>query len=63
MIRAASPSISALEKKYVLDALVNGWGKNMNKYIDLFSNNFKKYLEERRINHKATSAIHLLCML
>ena len=37
MIRAASPSITALEKKYVLDALVNGWGKNMNKYIEIIN--------------------------
>lgn len=61
MIRAASPSISALEKKYVLDALVNGWGKNMSKYIDLFSNYFRKYSGKKYVltTQSCTSAIHL----
>jgi perosamine synthetase len=61
MIRAASPSITNLEKKFVMDALTNGWGANMSNYIDLFIKNFKKLCGKKYILTTAncTSAIHL----
>lgn len=60
-IRSAYPSITQKEVSYVNDAIKYGWGKNMNNYIEKFSNNFSKYIERKYVlcTSHCTAAIHI----
>lgn len=43
-ISYAKPSITDIEKKYVCDAIENGWGSSCYDYIYKFQDSFKEYL-------------------
>jgi len=43
-ISYAKPSITDIEKKYVYDAIENGWGSSCYDYIYKFQDSFKEYL-------------------
>lgn len=55
------PSITQLEKDFVLDAMSDGWGANSNKYIEMFELEFKKHLgvEYAISTSSCTGAIHM----
>ena len=61
IIRSAHPSITNQELKYIAEAAKNGWGSKMNKYLDEFSNTFRKHSGKKYIlaTSHCTSAIHL----
>ena len=64
-IDVSGPSISNLEKKYVLDALSNGWyGKNKYYYVEKFEKDFAKFHKRSfaLMTPNCTSAIHLLLL-
>ena len=47
-IRSAFPDINLEDINAVKGAIKNGWGKNMNKYIDKFEQKFSKYVKMMR---------------
>ena len=60
-IRSAFPDINLEDINAVKGAIKNGWGKNMNKYIDKFEQKFSKYVNKKyciSVSH-CTDAIHL----
>ena len=64
-IEVSGPSISNLEKKYILDALSNGWyGKNKYYYVEKFEKSFAKFHKRNfaLMTTNCTSAIHLLLL-
>ena len=64
-IEVSGPSISNLEKKYILDALSNGWyGKNKYYYVEKFEKSFAKFHKRHfaLMTTNCTSAIHLLLL-
>lgn len=44
LILTAGPSISYREKRYVLDAVTNGWNNHWNDYIKKFEKKFAEYI-------------------
>jgi perosamine synthetase len=60
-ISSAGPSITELEINYVTDAIKNGWGNNMNGYIDRFTSKFSEYVDLPYClpTSHCTDAIHL----
>lgn len=44
MILTAGPTIGSNEKKYVADAVINGWNNQWNKYLNEFESEFAKYV-------------------
>ena len=44
LILTAGPSISYKEKRYVLDAVTNGWNNHWNDYIKKFEKKFAEYI-------------------
>ena len=55
------PSIKELEKKFVYDAINNGWGDHCYDYIYKFQNAFKSYLNTNHAiaTSSCTGALHL----
>ena len=47
MILTAGPSITALEKKYVNDAVSNGWNRNWNNYLSKLEREFKSKHQQK----------------
>lgn len=62
MILTAGPSITKLEKKYVNDAVSNGWNNNWNNYLIKLENRFKEYFKVRYAipTSSCTGAMHLI---
>ena len=62
MILTAGPSITKLEKKYVLDAVSNGWNNNWNDYLFKLEESFKKYFKVKYAipTSSCTGAMHLI---
>ena len=62
MILTAGPSISKLEKKYVADAVSNGWNNNWNNYLIKLEEKFKKYFKVKYAipTSSCTGAMHLI---
>lgn len=60
-IPSAGPSITSLEIDYVTDAIKNGWGANMNGYLDKFTLKFSEYIDLPFClpTSHCTDAIHL----
>jgi perosamine synthetase len=60
-ISSAGPSITSLEIDYVTDAIKNGWGANMNGYLDRFTSKFSEYIDLPYClpTSHCTDAIHL----
>jgi len=60
-IAYAKPSIGELEKKYVCDAIENGWGESCYDYIYKFQDSYKKYLDVKYAiaTSSCTGAIHI----
>lgn len=60
-IPSAGPSITSLEIDYVTDAIKNGWGANMNGYLDKFTSKFSEYIDLPYClpTSHCTDAIHL----
>lgn len=44
IVHYAKPSITDLEKKYVLDAVTNGWGAHCYKYVEQLEKEFAGYI-------------------
>ena len=57
----SKPSIGELEKKYVCDAIENGWGEKCYDYIFKFQDSYKKYLgvKHAMATSSCTGAIHI----
>lgn len=57
----SKPSIGALEKKYVCDAIENGWGEKCYDYIYKFQDSYKDYLgvKHAMATSSCTGAIHI----
>jgi perosamine synthetase len=57
----AQPSITELEKKYVCDAIENGWGASCYDYIYKFQDSFSNYLgvEHAIATSSCTGALHI----
>jgi perosamine synthetase len=57
----ARPSITDLEKKYVDDALINGWGEHCYDYIIRFEEAFRTYLGVKHAiaTSSCTGALHM----
>ena len=62
MILTAGPSITKLEKKYVADAVSNGWNNNWNSYLVKLEERFKKYFKVKYAipTSSCTGAMHLI---
>ena len=62
MILTAGPSITKLEKKYVADAVSNGWNNNWNGYLRKLEEKFKKYFKVKYAipTSSCTGAMHLI---
>lgn len=60
-IAYAKPSITELEKKYVCDAIENGWGASCYDYIYKFQDAFKEYLDVKHTlaTSSCTGALHI----
>lgn len=60
-ISYAKPSIGDLEKKYVCDAIENGWGEKCYDYIYKFQDSFKSYLGVKYAvaTSSCTGALHI----
>jgi dTDP-4-amino-4,6-dideoxygalactose transaminase len=58
------PSITSLERKYVADAIANGWGERCYDYIYRFEAEFAKYMNANHAlaTSSCTGAIHLALM-
>ena len=48
-IRSSHPSITNTEIKYVNKAIIDGWGSNMNLYIDEFKRFFSKFVKKKYV--------------
>lgn len=57
----AKPSIGELEKKYVCDAIENGWGDHCYDYIYKFQDSYKTYLNVKHAiaTSSCTGALHI----
>ena len=64
LILTAGPSITNLEKKYVNDAVSNGWNENFNGYLIKLENAFKKFFNIKYAlpTSSCTGALHLILM-
>jgi perosamine synthetase len=62
LILTAGPSITSLEKKYVNDAVINGWNNNWNKYLLKLENSFKKFFKVKYAipTSSCTGGMHLI---
>ena len=62
MILTAGPSITKLEKKYVYDAVKNGWNNNWNNYLNKLEYRFKEYFKVKYAipTSSCTGAMHLI---
>jgi len=62
MILTAGPSITKLEKKYVADAVSNGWNNNWNNYLIRLEERFKSYFKVKYAipTSSCTGAMHLI---
>jgi perosamine synthetase len=61
VIPSAGPSVTNADIQMVLEAVQSGWGKNMNRYLDQFSEEFRVYTGKKYclpVSH-CTAAIHL----
>lgn len=60
-IAYAKPSITELEKRYVCDAIENGWGSSCYDYIYKFQDAFKEYLGVKNAlaTSSCTGALHI----
>lgn len=60
-IAYAKPSIGELEKKYVCDAIENGWGEKCYDYIYKFQDSYKNYLGVKHAiaTSSCTGALHI----
>lgn len=61
-IHIAGPSITEVEKYYVMDAMDKWYGKDAYYYVELFEQEFAKYIGRKYclMTPNATSAIHLV---
>ena len=57
----SKPSINKLEKKFVKDAIANGWGDKCYDYIYKFQDSYKKYLKVKYAlaTSSCTGSIHV----
>ena len=57
----SKPSIGELEKKFVCDAIENGWGDSCYDYIYKFQDSYKEYLDVKHAiaTSSCTGAIHI----
>tara|TARA_Y100000389_G_C17418184_1_gene495022 strand:+ start:34 stop:1155 length:1122 start_codon:yes stop_codon:yes gene_type:complete len=64
LILTAGPSITNLEKKYVYDAVSNGWNENFNGYLIKLENQFKKFFKSKYAlpTSSCTGALHLILL-
>jgi len=64
LILTAGPSITNLEKKYVNDAVSNGWNENFNGYLIKLENTFKKFFKMKYAlpTSSCTGALHLILL-
>ena len=64
LILTAGPSITNLEKKYVNDAVSNGWNENFNRYLIKLENTFKKFFKMKYAlpTSSCTGALHLILL-
>ncbi len=64
LILTAGPSITNLEKKYVNDAVSNGWNENFNRYLIKLENTFKKFFKIKYAlpTSSCTGALHLILL-
>ena len=64
LILTAGPSITNLEKKYVNDAVSNGWNENFNGYLIKLENTFKKFFKMKYVlpTSSCTGALHLILL-
>ncbi len=62
MILTAGPSITALEKKYVNDAVSNGWNRNWNNYLSKLEREFKIFFKSKFAipTSSCTGGMHLI---
>lgn len=62
LILTAGPSITGLEKRYVYDAVSNGWNNNWNDYLLKLENEFKKFFNVKYAipTSSCTGALHLI---
>ena len=64
LILTAGPSITNLEKKFVYDAVCNGWNEKFNGYILKLENSFKKFFKTKYAisTSSCTGALHLILL-
>ncbi len=64
LILTAGPSITKLEKKFVYDAVSNGWNNNFNGYLIKLENSFKKFFKIKYAlpTSSCTGAMHLILL-
>ena len=64
LILTAGPSITNLEKKFVYDAVSNGWNEKFNGYILKLENSFKKFFKTKYAisTSSCTGALHLILL-
>lgn len=57
----SKPSVTNRERKYVSDAMENGWGASCNEYVDRFQDEFKAFIgtEYALATSSCTGALHL----
>ncbi len=62
LILTAGPSITNLEKKYVNDAVSNGWNNDWNKYLLKLEKSFKKFFKVKYAipTSSCTGGMHLI---
>ena len=62
MILTAGPSITKLEKKYVADAVANGWNSNWNNYLLKLEKEFKIFFKSKYAipTSSCTGGMHLI---
>ena len=62
MILTAGPSITALEKKYVNDAVSNGWNNNWNNYLVRLETELKFFFKSKYAipTSSCTGGMHLI---
>ena len=62
LILTAGPSITSLEKKFVYDAVSNGWNNDWNNYLLKLENSFKKFFKVRYAlpTSSCTGGMHLI---
>ena len=64
LILTAGPSITNLEKKFVYDAVSNGWNENFNSYLVKLEKSFKKFFKIKYAvpTSSCTGALHLILL-